>query len=83
MLSFITNGERAMVMFLKNPDDPGEHLGDPHAGDEFSTGYRLANGQVDDYADRDTAPLALALGALRYRIETGKQEPTATWIEDR
>jgi hypothetical protein len=83
LLSFITNGERAMVMFLKSPDDPGEHLSDPQAGDGFSTGYRLSNGQVDEYADSDTAPLPLALAALKHRIDTGKQEPIATWIEDR
>ena len=61
LLSIVTNGHRAMVMLLQEPGDAGEHAIDASAGESTSTGYVLANGQVDSYADVDTVTIADAM----------------------
>ena len=56
VLAVVTNGHRVMVMLLRDTGDAGEHAIDASAADDTSTGYVLANGQIDTYADRDTVP---------------------------
>ncbi|WP_329376053.1 hypothetical protein OG625_01265 [Streptomyces sp. NBC_01351] len=68
LLAVVTNGERAMVVLLEREDEPGEHLVDPR-GEGFSGDYRLSNGQVDTYADRDTVAFDVAGHALAHFIE--------------
>ena len=81
LLAVVTNGERAMVMLLREPGDAGEHAVDETAGTSTSSGYVLANGQVDTYADCDTVRLAdaLELRVGRYR----GSRTNALEVEDR
>ncbi|MFF5488605.1 hypothetical protein [Streptomyces virginiae] len=74
-LAVVTNGERAMVSLLDGEADRAEHLVDPR-GSGSSGGYRLTNGQVDVYADRDTVTFEAAGRAVAYFIEH------ATWPDD-
>ena len=78
----ITNGERAMVMLMDEAGDPGEHLTDPH-GEGRSGGFRLANGQVDAYADRDTVALGVAGEAVAHLVDHGVWPDDATVEDDR
>ncbi len=82
MLAVVTNGERAMVMLLREPGDAGEHAVDRDAGDSTSGGYVLDNGQADCYAARDTAPLATALELVADVIEDRERSPV-DWQTDR
>lgn len=70
LLAVTTNGDRAMVMLLAGPGDPGEHLVDPRADGE-SGGYALANGQIDVYDDHDTVPFEAAGRAVWHLIDHG------------
>src|SRR5687767_9298318 len=82
LLAVVTNGERAMVMLLREPGDAGEHAVDETAGTSTSSGYVLANGQVDTYADCDTVRLADALELVSFVIE-GRERTPAKWRLDR
>lgn len=82
MLAVVTNGERAMVMLLREPGDAGEHAVDRHAEDATSGGYVLDNGQVDTYPDRDTVPFETALELAAAVIE-GRQRSQDDWWIDR
>ena len=55
-------------VLMNEPSDPGKHAVDSAAGGS-SSGYELSNGQVDDYADRDTVPWDAALQALRCLVD--------------
>jgi hypothetical protein len=79
-LLFVTNGDRVMMVLMDEPGDPGVHVVDPDA-DGTSSGYVLSNGQVDEYADRDTVPWEAALRALRCVVDD-KSSPV-TWRSDR
>ncbi|MFB6871309.1 hypothetical protein [Streptomyces sp. NPDC056323] len=78
----VSNGERAMVMLLDHPGDPGEHAADPGAKD-WSDGFVLSNGQADEYPDADTVPLAEALRIVRHILATGRPPADAVWAVDR
>jgi hypothetical protein len=79
----VTNRERALLMVLDHVEDAGEHLVDEASDEVESTGYVLENGQVDDYADRDTVPLASALAALREVIDADPAVAARPWVSDR
>lgn len=81
-MSFVTNGERAMVMLLAGEDDPGEHAGAPEA-DGSSGGFVLENGQADIYPDRDTVPLALGLRIIADILILGRPPGGTHWESDR
>ncbi|HEX7307430.1 hypothetical protein [Lentzea sp.] len=81
-LAFVTNTERAMVMLLEEPGDPGEHATDPGAED-WSDGFVLSNGQSDEYPDADTVPLDEALGIVEHLVGHGSWPETAHHVSDR
>ncbi|MFE7468499.1 hypothetical protein ACFU6R_30955 [Streptomyces sp. NPDC057499] len=81
-LFVVSNTERAMVMLLDHPGDPGEHATDPGA-QEWSDGYVLANGQEDEYPDADTVPLHEGLRIVRGILTTGCPPSDASWTVDR
>jgi hypothetical protein len=82
-LFVITNGDRAMVMLLRWPEDDGEHLGDTRVGETFSGGFVLSNGQHDTYPDADTVPLDEALQAVVQIIDGLPRSESQHWIIDR
>lgn len=73
-LGFVTNGDRVLLMLMDDEDDPGEHAVDP-AAEGWSDGFRLLNGQVDQYPTRDTVAFGVGVASLRRIIDTG------TWPE--
>ncbi|MFE6978866.1 hypothetical protein [Streptomyces sp. NPDC057682] len=82
-LAFVTNTERAMVMLLAGEGDPGEHACDPAAGEEWSDGFVLANGQDDEYPDTDTVPVEEAHRIVHHIVAHGRPPADAAWIVDR
>ncbi|WP_018554029.1 hypothetical protein [Streptomyces sp. ATexAB-D23] len=82
MPAFVSNGWRAMVVLLEREGDPGEHAVDPGAEGE-SDGFVLANGQDDEYPDRDTVPLAEALRIVEHIVGSGAWPADARWVVDR
>lgn len=82
-LAFVTNRERAMVLLLERDDDPGEHAVSPEAGPDLSGGFRLANGQEDEYPDADTVPIAEGLRIVDHVLRTGGWPDDAPWVSDR
>ncbi|MCX4846224.1 hypothetical protein [Streptomyces sp. NBC_00893] len=81
-LYVVSNTERAMVMLIDHPGDPGEHAADPGA-EEWSDGFELSNGQADEYPDADTVPLDEALRIVRHILATGRPPADAAWVTDR
>ncbi len=82
-IHLVSNGSRAMVMLLEHGDgDPGEHAIDP-AGVGTSGGFVLENGQVDEYADRDTVPMGEALRIVAHLVAAGVPPDDASWQVDR
>ena len=82
LLTFVSNGTRAMVVLMERAGDPGEHAVSPGAvgsGD----GYALENGQVDTYDDADTIPLGDALAVVQSIIEAGRPPRGTSWSVDR
>jgi hypothetical protein len=83
MVCVVTNGARALLMLLDHDGDAGEHLSDPSGSDEPVAGFVLANGQADQYAERDTVPLDRALDVLRALIDGGEMRVEHRWMIDR
>ncbi|MFG3528819.1 hypothetical protein ACGF8B_18990 [Streptomyces sp. NPDC047917] len=81
-LYVVSNTERAMVMLIDHPGDPGEHAADPGA-EGWSDGFELSNGQADEYPDTDTVPLDEALRIVRHVLATGRPPADAAWVADR
>jgi hypothetical protein len=81
-IGVVTNRVRAMLVWMAEPGDPGRHAVDPTAGDGRGDGYRLSNGQVDRYADRDTVPFALARRIVREVLDNGTTGDGVTWHDD-
>ena len=82
LLSFISNGKRAMLVLMERAGDPGEHAVSPDAVGS-SSGFVLENGQEDTYDDVDTVPLADALAAVSSILETGRPPHGMPWSGDR
>jgi hypothetical protein len=82
LLAVVTNTERATVMLLDGEGDPGEHAVDPEA-DGRSDGFVLANGQNDEYPNKDTVPLPEALRIVRHILSQGNPPTDAAWTVDR
>ncbi|MGW4675491.1 hypothetical protein [Streptomyces sp. NPDC004324] len=81
-MAFVTNAERAMVMLLRDEDDPGEHAVDPGA-EGSSCGFVLSNGQGDEYPDEDTVPISVAFRLVEHIVGTGSWPADARWVIDR
>src|SRR5690348_15860275 len=81
-LAVVTNTERAMGMLLDGEGDPAAHAIDPGA-DGSSGGFVLANGQNDEYPDKDTVPLPEALRIVRHILTHGNPPAGAAWRVDR
>ncbi|MFF7211852.1 hypothetical protein ACFZAU_15180 [Streptomyces sp. NPDC008238] len=81
-LAFVTNTERAMVMLLRDEDDPGEHAVDPGA-DGSSDGFVLSGGQHDTYRDQDTVPVDEAFRLVEHIVRTGSWPADGHWVVDR
>lgn len=82
LLSVTTNGERAMVMLLREAGDEGEHAITPDA-DGAQDGYVLGNGQNDTYPNRDTIPLDRAHDVVERLIDHDDRPSGVSWQEDR
>ncbi|CAM5292208.1 hypothetical protein SAVIM338S_00316 [Streptomyces avidinii] len=82
ILVVVTNGERARVMLMDGEGDLGQHLVDPR-GEGSSSAYRLSNGQIDSYADRETVPFDVAGHAVAHLIEHGIWPSAVTVVSDR
>jgi hypothetical protein len=82
VIGIVTNGSRAMVVWMAEPGDPGRHAVDPGAGEGRGDGYRLGNGQVDRYADRDTVPFALARRIVTELLDSGTTGEDVNWHDD-
>src|SRR5688572_29235993 len=82
LLTFVSNGTRAMVVLMERAGDPGEHAVSPGAVGS-SDGYALENGQVDTYDDADTIPLGDALAVVQSIIEAGRPPRGTSWSVDR
>lgn len=82
IIGVLTNHQRALVVWMDEPGDPGRHAIDPAAGAGHSEGYRLTNGQVDRYADRDTVPFALAQKIVRGLVDRGTAPDGVQWQAD-
>ena len=63
-------------------DDAGSHAVDPDAGPGASDGYPLANGQVDEFPDRDTVPRDVAVEIVLYAFEHASRDPRVAWVDD-
>lgn len=83
IVSIVTNGPRALLMLLDHDGDAGQHLSDPLGGDEPVAGFVLANGQVDQYAGRDTVALDSALDVLCALIDGREMRAEHRWTIDR
>ncbi|MFD7416433.1 hypothetical protein [Kitasatospora purpeofusca] len=81
-LAVVSNAERAMVVLLEGPGDPGEHALDPGA-EGWSEGFVLSNGQYDEYPDEDTVPLGRALTIVEHILTTGRPPADTPWSVDR
>ncbi|WP_051742144.1 hypothetical protein [Kitasatospora sp. MBT66] len=81
-LAVVSNAERAMVMLLEGPGDPGEHALDPGA-EGWSEGFVLSNGQHDDHPDEDTVPIGRALKIVEHILATGRPPAGTPWSVDR
>ena len=82
LLTFVSNGTRAMVVLMERAGDPGEHAVSP--GEVGSSGgYVLETGQEDTYDDADTVPLDDALAAAREIVDTGRPPGGMRWTVDR
>ncbi|MFD9705839.1 hypothetical protein [Lentzea sp. NPDC059081] len=81
-IAFVTNNDRAMVMLLDEPDDPGEHATDPGA-EGTSDGFLLSNGQNDTYQNSDTVPLDRALAIVEHLVGHGSWPEDAHRVSDR
>lgn len=82
LLTFVSNGTRAMVVLMERADDPGEHAVSPGEVGS-SSGYVLETGQEDTYDDADTVPLVDALAAARVIVDTGRPPREMHWTVDR
>ena len=83
-IALVSNGPRAMVLLLEHYDgDPGEHAIDSAGGAGSSGGFVLDNGQVDEYADRDTVPMGEALRIVAHLVSDGVPPSDASWQVDR
>ncbi|MFF2653326.1 hypothetical protein [Streptomyces sp. NPDC058045] len=69
-------------MLLEGEGDPGEHAVDREA-EGVSEGFVLANGQQDEYPDRDTVPVGEALRIVAHVVGTGSWPSDASWASDR
>ncbi|MGW1549094.1 hypothetical protein [Streptomyces sp. NPDC002346] len=78
----MSNTDRAMVMLLDREGDPGEHAVDPGA-EGWSSGFILANGQGDEYADEDTVPVAEAFQIVHHILSVGGPPADTAWAVDR
>jgi hypothetical protein len=82
ILTFVSNGTRAMIVLMERAGDPGEHAVSP--GEVGSSGgYLLETGQEDTYDDADTVPLVDALAAARVIVDTGRPPRDMPWPVDR
>jgi len=77
------SGRVVCIVLLDHDGDAGQHLSDPLGGDEPVAGFVLANGQVDQYAGRDTVALDSALDVLRALIDGREVRAEHRWTIDR
>lgn len=80
----LVNGQRALLMFLRDEGDPGfssRNL-DAVADDHRLVEFYLSNGQRDRYPYSYTVPLDLALRALEFVLVHGDKPPWIHWHDD-
>ncbi|MFD0683918.1 hypothetical protein [Actinomadura fibrosa] len=73
---------RAMVLRLAESGDAGWHAVDPAASSEQVGYYLLANGQLDEYADRDTVETREVMPILAHFLATTGCWPGVQWHDD-
>lgn len=82
ILGLVLGGTRAMVLRLAEPGDAGFHAIDPKAPPEPSGEYVLANGQVDQYGDRDTVGARHVVPIVVHFLATTDRWPGVAWQDD-
>lgn len=82
ILGLVLGGTRAMVLRLEEPGDAGFHAIDPKASPEPSAVYVLANGQVDQYGDRETVDTRHVVPIVVHFLATTDRWPGVAWQDD-
>lgn len=82
VLGIVIGGNRAMVLRLAESGDAGFHAIDPEASPERSGEYVLANGQVDQYADRDTVEVRHVVPIVTHFLASLNRWSGVTWQDD-
>jgi hypothetical protein len=83
ILGVVLGGARAMVLRLAESGDAGFNGIDPEGSPEPSGEYVLANGQIDQYADRDTVEVRHVVPILVHFLATVERWPGVTWQDDK
>jgi hypothetical protein len=83
-LSMLASGDRAWLMFLREPGDAGfsSRGNDALVKEEATLDFRLSNGQVDRYPVAWTIPREVATQALEHFFEHGERAPFVKWHAD-
>ncbi|AEV86835.1 hypothetical protein ACWT_5817 [Actinoplanes sp. SE50] len=82
LLVISSNGDRALVMSMDEPGDPGQHAIDPGASGEVG-GYLLSNGQEDRRDNQDTIAFDVAVDLVREMVDHDRWLPGVQWMNDR
>lgn len=82
ILAVTIGGTRTMVMRLAERGDDGYHAVDLAASPEPSETYILTNGQVDQYADRDTVEVRYVMPIVAHFLATTDRWPRVMWQDD-
>jgi hypothetical protein len=81
-MCMLRNGDDAFLMYLRHDEDPGFTTRGPNA-DGRMVGFRLSNGQMDEYPVRWCIPLEDCFKALaHFFAANGAQPPWLEWHED-
>jgi hypothetical protein len=78
----VGDSARAMVLRIAESGDPGYHAVDPAASPEPTGNYVLANGQRDEYSDRDTIEVQHLIPILTHFLANLDRWPGVTWHND-
>ncbi|MFR9775642.1 Imm1 family immunity protein [Micromonospora sp. MS34] len=82
VLGVVVGGRRALVLHLREPGDVGRHAVDPTAPPDVVGEYRLNNGQVDRYADRDTVEVDRLPALVAHFLAAAGRWPGVEWADD-
>ena len=80
-MAMFRNAHDAFLMYLTSPDDSGV-VSISNTCRDGVVGYRLSNGQVDQYPAIWSIPVSLCAKAIRQFMHSdGKQPDCVTWVK--